>query len=35
MFVCGRVPWLYQYWPGGFMVLWLEHPKAQPTVILV
>ena len=17
-FVCGRVPWLYQYWPGGF-----------------
>ena len=17
---CGRVPWLYQYWPGGFMV---------------
>ena len=19
--VCGRVPWLYQYWPGGFMVL--------------
>ena len=21
IFVCGRVPWLYQYWPGGFMVL--------------
>ena len=20
IFVCGRVPWLYQYWPGGFMV---------------
>ena len=20
--VCGRVPWLYQYWPGGFMGLW-------------
>ena len=19
---CGRVPWLYQYWPGGFMILW-------------
>ena len=19
--VCGRVPWLYQYWPGGFMLL--------------
>ena len=19
-FVCGRVPWLYQYWPGVFMV---------------
>ena len=18
--VCGRVPWLYQYWPGGFMI---------------
>ena len=17
---CGRVPWLYQYWPGGFML---------------
>ena len=21
--VCGHVPWLYQYWPGGFMVLWV------------
>ena len=19
--VCGCVPWLYQYWPGGFMLL--------------
>ena len=19
-FFCGRVPWLYQYWPGGFML---------------
>ena len=19
-FVCGRVPWLYQYWPDGFMI---------------
>ena len=19
-FLCGRVPWLYQHWPGGFMV---------------
>ena len=19
-FVCGRVPWLNQYWPGGFAV---------------
>ena len=19
-FVCGRVPWLYQYWPVGFML---------------
>ena len=36
--VCGPVPWLYQYWPGGFMVLWFyvqEHPKAQQTVVLV
>ena len=31
--VCGRVPWLYQYWPGGFIFLWFyvqELPKAQP-----
>ena len=37
-FVCGRVPWLYQYWPGGFMVLWFyvqELLKAQPAVVLV
>ena len=20
LFVRGRVPWLYQYWPGGFML---------------
>ena len=20
VFFCGRVPWLYQYWPGGFML---------------
>ena len=20
MHFCGRVPWLYQYWPGGFML---------------
>ena len=36
--VCGRVPWLYQYWPGGFKVLWFyvqELPKAQPAVVLV
>ena len=36
--VCGRDPWLYQYWPGGFMVLWFyvqELPKAQPAVVLV
>ena len=37
---CGRVSWLYQYWPGGFMVLWFymyvqEHRKAQPAVVLV
>ena len=37
-FVCGRVPWLYQYWLGGFMVLWFyvqELRKAQPAVVLV
>ena len=31
---CGRVPWLYQYWP----FLWFyvqELPKAQPAVVLV
>ena len=36
--VCDCVPWLYQYWPGGSMVLWFyvqEHPKAQPAVVLV
>ena len=36
--VCGRVPWLYQYWPGGFMVLWFyvqEHQKAQPAVLVL
>ena len=36
--VCGRVPWLYQYWRGWFIVLWFyvqEHPKAQPAVVLV
>ena len=35
---CGRVPWLYQYWTGGFMVLWFyvqEHPKAQLALVLV
>ena len=20
VYFCGRVPWLYQYWPGGFML---------------
>ena len=20
LYFCGRVPWLYQYWPGGFML---------------
>ena len=36
--VCGRVPWLYQYWPGGFMLLWFfvqELLEAQPAVVLV
>ena len=35
---CGRVPWLYQYWPGGFRFLWFyvqEHPRTQPAVVLV
>ena len=22
-FFCGRVPWLYQYWPGGFFMLFV------------
>ena len=38
MIFCGRVPWLYQYWPGGFVLLWFyvqELPKAQPAVVLV
>ena len=36
--VCGRVPWLYQYWPGGFMlfvVLCPGTPRAQPAVVMV
>ena len=33
---CGRVPWLYQYWPGGFMLFVVQElPKAQPAVVLV
>ena len=35
---CGRVPWLYQYWPGKFMFFCLdvqELLKAQPAVVLV
>ena len=24
--VCGRVPWLYQYWPGGFMLFVALYP---------
>ena len=37
--VCGRVPWLYQYWPGGFMlfvVLMFRNSrglKAQPAPV--
>ena len=27
--VCGRVPWLYQYWPGGFMVLCPGTPEGS------
>ena len=37
-FVCHRVPWLYQYWQGGFMlfvVLCRGTLKAQPAVVLV
>ena len=33
--VCGRVPWLYQYWPVGLWLYVQELPKAQPVVILV
>ena len=36
--VCGCVLWLYQYWPGGFMLLWFfvqELLEAQPAVVLV
>ena len=25
--VCGRVPWLYQYWPGGFMLFVVLCPR--------
>ena len=38
LFFCGRVPWLYQYWPGGFIFVLFyvqELPKAQPAVDLV
>ena len=37
-YFCGRVPWLYQYWPVGLCLLWFyvqELPKAQPAVVLV
>ena len=27
MVVCGRVTWLYQYCPGGFMFLWVYVPE--------
>ena len=33
--VCGRVPWLYQYWPGGFMLFVGLCPGTQPAVVLV
>ena len=34
--VCGRVPWLYQYWPGGMFMLFVFFcPETQPTVVLV
>ena len=26
MCFCGRVPWLYQYWPSGFMLLLFFSP---------
>ena len=38
IFFCDRVPWLYQYWPGGFTVSWfyvLELPKAQPAAVVL
>ena len=33
--VYGRVPWLYQYWPGGFMLFVVLCPEAQSAVVLV
>ena len=29
--VCGRVPWLYQYWPGGFMLFVVLCPGTPGT----
>ena len=26
VFVCGRVPWLYQYWPVGFVLFVVLYP---------
>ena len=38
--VCGRVPWLYQYWPGEMFMLFVvicpgTPGEAQPAVVLV
>ena len=30
---CGRVPWLYQYWPGGFMLFVVLCPGTPEGVI--
>ena len=27
---CGRVPWLYQYWPGGFMLFFVVLCPGSP-----
>ena len=38
MFACDHVPWLYQYWPGGFMlfvVLCPGTPEGSTAVVLV
>ena len=30
LYFCGRVPWLYQYWPGGFKLFVVLCPGTPP-----